>query len=1500
MVGGEIKVVMTLDSNDFSVKTVKAGEVLAEFKQTADQSTAAVKNLESSFGLSAKSVSDLGFAFFVVRSNLEALDDVLLSLPKAVMNSSAEFQQMQKLMEGLSQQTDDAKRKLEALTDVKYIINMALSSPFDINSLQTAFVRFKSVGLDPLNGSLKAVADSVAKIGGNGVVLDRVALAIQQMAGKGVVSMEELRRQMGEALPQAMQYMAEGVGMSMQKLIQVVSHGQLESKTALQNMFTVMAIENRNASEEMMRTWNGAMAQLKTQWELFKKSIAGDPETAGTFSNEMAQGVQKLNQLLNSEDAKKFAYDLGQAMANAVTLVEKLVSVFTEFGGAIKFAGLALASYFAAQKWAEIVQNMRLVQQAAQDVVATGDKTQRGKGGIFQSYLEGATAAKQAVIELATKQKIANNDKIRFNQDEIESNRQAIRDLIEGDKEAYSQRVLEAQQAMEAQLAQAEQLKDQEAALITERQERYRDYIAAKEAYDREYQAAMASAYTGRGGSANNIERLADVRNALNAELSLMNQKIAANRQLQQTLEQTAAAEIDAAMASERYSIETREAVSAKLALNSNLKEAITTLRTTAEATSAATMATSAFRTVIGGLGSVFTAMGGWVTVAITALTYLGEKLMEWINRWKTVDEIVNRIKQGIATAQDNKNIEDGLSSLKASLKTGADLIDSTQRDIARLKQRYNDEDDATTKAHLKAQLDEKQKYLDSLFAAEKTAAAKEADLQNQLNVGKNIVLQADAQKDANYFKQIVNNSVEDRVKILKKAHDDLKQKALDIEKSARDANPDITPAEVEKLTADVDKQVREKLVAMNSARLSGWIAARKVIDEQIQKTTDATKSAALQGMLKEADQQIKELQQIDANAKSLGTAQIINKNQGDHTDRVDPFKKYVQEQQAKLAEAETQLRALNDKKDILVTEEQKATLDVLKKLANGEFNFKMPGKDEQANNFEATGQAALKAYLAALKEGKGDVDSFVSSLNGLSAAQRAQLLEGIQDAAKQSAMQKEVIAAVQNAQQRAVSAAEELKTAQDQLGAGVKDLPAGYIALARSFAQVEDKAHGALQGVTAFSDAEKQALHDSLLAGIINDSLKLDNELAAQQIKNIVNVRDREYASHEQRLKEIQETYDFEVRYSGGAQDTITAAQQKADKQRLIENAKFVEAYKSDLDKLIDQWNDLGTQADQAVSNLASGWIDALMNFVNTGKLALGDLVKTFAQSVEKMALQQTFSGIVKSAGDAVSSGLKGLFGIKSSDAQTNKYDTITGALLVKNVDGSYSPTGDLLNSIAGKVEGQNTQAAARNDSMMSQAWDKFQQYAGNAWGWVQDKWSVVSDYMKSNFGDIVSGLGSSFSNLFSYLGSLLSSLFASQQASSAASDYAAAAAVAAFANGGIMSGSGPLPLRKYANGGIADSPQLALFGEGSMNEAYVPLPDGRSIPVTVKSEGSNGAAAPNVTLNVINQTGQQFTAKQGNVKFDGKQMVLDVVLAGVSTPGPFRDGMRSAMGVN
>lgn len=97
-------------------------------------------------------------------------------------------------------------------------------------------------------------------------------------------------------------------------------------------------------------------------------------------------------------------------------------------------------------------------------------------------------------------------------------------------------------------------------------------------------------------------------------------------------------------------------------------------------------------------------------------------------------------------------------------------------------------------------------------------------------------------------------------------------------------------------------------------------------------------------------------------------------------------------------------------------------------------------------------------------------------------------------------------------------------------------------------------------------------------------------------------------------------------------------------------------------------------------------------------------------------------------------------------------------------------------------------------------------------------------------------------------------------------------------FADGGVMSQSGPMDLKRYARGGVANSPQLAMFGEGSTPEAYVPLPDGRSIPVTMRGAGSGvNVGAINIT---VENTGDDLTpAAQKQLAGQVKGIVLSTL---------------------
>ncbi|HED2906836.1 TPA: tape measure protein [Klebsiella pneumoniae] len=243
--------------------------------------------------------------------------DILFGWQKPIVEAAAEMQRMRVMLRGLNK--DKVNPGEAAAQDMQYIVNMAKNAPFAMQALTDSFVRFRSAGLDPTDGSLKALVDSVARFGGDSELLKRAAVAVQQMSGKGVVSMEELRQQLGEAVPNAMKAMADAAGITMGELTKAVSSGTVEAKQALSLMFVGLRAENENAAKDMMQTYTGALAQLQTSFTLFADRVG----QAG-YLDSLTKGMKELSAVMNSAEGISFANSLGEGLTTAIDGLREL------------------------------------------------------------------------------------------------------------------------------------------------------------------------------------------------------------------------------------------------------------------------------------------------------------------------------------------------------------------------------------------------------------------------------------------------------------------------------------------------------------------------------------------------------------------------------------------------------------------------------------------------------------------------------------------------------------------------------------------------------------------------------------------------------------------------------------------------------------------------------------------------------------------------------------------------------------------------------------------------------------------------------------------------------------------------------------------------------------------------------------------------------------------------------------------------------------------------
>ena len=118
----------------------------------------------------------------------------------------------------------------------------------------------------------------------------------------------------------------------------------------------------------------------------------------------------------------------------------------------------------------------------------------------------------------------------------------------------------------------------------------------------------------------------------------------------------------------------------------------------------------------------------------------------------------------------------------------------------------------------------------------------------------------------------------------------------------------------------------------------------------------------------------------------------------------------------------------------------------------------------------------------------------------------------------------------------------------------------------------------------------------------------------------------------------------------------------------------------------------------------------------------------------------------------------------------------------------------------------------------------------------------------------------------------------------------------VSSFASGGSFSSAFTgNSFGKFASGGIApagmtlvgeNGPELLQFN--SSHRIY-------NASQTRKMIGGEGASK--VTVNIINQSGQQLDSQQQETKFDGEQMIVDVVVSSLMTnKGGMRDAIKAA----
>jgi tape measure domain-containing protein len=201
----------------------------------------------------------------------------------AVMALAQRVQELGRAFIDAVVQGDSMRRGLNAIykdstlaaQQMDFLRKTAMENGVAVGGLTTDFVRFSAsmksanIPLEQSNALFKALTRASSSLGLGTEATAGALNALGQMASKGVVSMEELRQQLGDRLPGALGLAAKGMGITEAQLVALVSSGQLAARDFF-GPFT-----------EALKTMEGETDGLINTYDRLKSVLTETSQSAG-------------------------------------------------------------------------------------------------------------------------------------------------------------------------------------------------------------------------------------------------------------------------------------------------------------------------------------------------------------------------------------------------------------------------------------------------------------------------------------------------------------------------------------------------------------------------------------------------------------------------------------------------------------------------------------------------------------------------------------------------------------------------------------------------------------------------------------------------------------------------------------------------------------------------------------------------------------------------------------------------------------------------------------------------------------------------------------------------------------------------------------------------------------------------------------------------------------------------------------------------------------------
>jgi tape measure domain-containing protein len=284
--------------------------------QSMRKATGSMRGLENAFS----STFQIGTAFRTMLGSI-----TFGAFTKSVFQAGAGLQQFSVAMEVATGSMRGAAQQMDFVDGLAQTLGISLRGARDDFGKFAVSASLAGVEASVAQDIFASVSEALTVMGRGAEDQKLSFLALEQMLSKNTISSEELRRQLGERLPGAVNLMAKAVGVTTQELQKMLKAGSLISSEVLPKF----AVEVRKAFgpglEQALTKAPAALGRFRSELELSLQAVS-----QSGFMEQVAEGLNKLTHSLRNPETKSAMADLGSGLADLATMAFDFAQTFIE------------------------------------------------------------------------------------------------------------------------------------------------------------------------------------------------------------------------------------------------------------------------------------------------------------------------------------------------------------------------------------------------------------------------------------------------------------------------------------------------------------------------------------------------------------------------------------------------------------------------------------------------------------------------------------------------------------------------------------------------------------------------------------------------------------------------------------------------------------------------------------------------------------------------------------------------------------------------------------------------------------------------------------------------------------------------------------------------------------------------------------------------------------------------------------------------------------------